>query len=225
MESSEVRYLFDHNVLSSKHQRIYEWIKDTLELPIYAEIFWGAVVIRHFKLPGNTMFVAHAGREIINGLARTYTGETRKRVQYVNDVEKISLRWNDKWGASSEFSESKEPEHHEIPNDVCKMIKSLMDEHKEGRARSKETNIKFFSEFLNYEDKDKIPKDFLDKWNEARHWFEKRAHVNSRAISPELEAETTKHFDVLVTFLSIAANSQQHNRVREINEILEQANG
>lgn len=225
MECSEVLGLFDQNVVSPNQQRIYDWIKDTLELPVYAEIFRGALVIKHQKLPGYTMFLAHAGREIINGLARTYMRHDRKQVQYKNEFEKISLRWKDIWGAPMGLSESNEPEYHKIPNDICKMIKSLVDEHKEAKKRIAETSVTFFSAFLNYEGRENIPEDFLTQWEDARKWFTRYVHVNSRVETPELKAIITTQFDILVTFLSIAANSQQHNRVREINEILEQANG
>ena len=216
--------MFDQNVLSPNHQRIYEWIKDSLELPIYAEVFRGALAIKHQKLPGHMMFLAHAGREIINGLARTYIGDSSKLVQYKNEFDKISLLWDEKWGASMGLSESEEPEYHIIPHDICKMIKSLVDKHEEAKDRSEETNVVFFSEFLDYEYSGDIPENFLAQWRDAKKWFVKYAHVNIRIGSPEQEAIVTRHFDVLVTFLSIAANSRQHKRLVDINEILQQAN-
>lgn len=222
--SSEVRPWPDQHSLCLKQQRIYDWIKNELDLPMFAEIFKGAIVNSHQEMPGYGIFVAHAGREIINGLARTYRGDTRIQVQYKNYFDKISPRWNEQWGAPMGVSESSEPEYHEIPYDICKMLKSLIDEHNEGLARNAETNEIFFSTFLDYEDRKEIPRNFIEKWKAAKAGFVKYAHVNISTGSPQMENEVSSHFKTLETFLSIAANSRQRQRVIEINEILRQAN-
>ena len=79
------------NTLNTRQVRIYKWINDTLHLPVYADLFGGAAIFLRGKPPGYVTFVAHAGRELMNGLARTVRGDERQLVQYVDHLDEIAL--------------------------------------------------------------------------------------------------------------------------------------
>ncbi len=209
---------------SSKQQRIYKWIHDTLQQPVYADVFRGATILLAEKSPGYVTFVAHAGREIMNGLVRTIREDKRTQVQYKDLIDKIAPEWLDQWGAPIGFSDSEEPSHHNIPRNVCVMIKSLIDDHEKGRVRNKETGEVFFSEFFDYSDRDKIPKNFVKQWKDTKDGFLKYAHIREKSPSVDVETEIAEHFQHLESFLHAAASSQ-YKRIREIDEILEETNG
>ena len=211
-------------ILSPKQQQVYEWINDKLQLPHYADIFRGAVVFLNQRPPGYVTFVAHAGREIMNGLARTVRGDKRQRVDYVHHLNNITPYWDDRWGASRGFLTTEEPPPHEIPHDVCVKLKALMDDHKSGRDRNEETNLASLSIFLDYQDMRKIPAHFIKEWKEARLWFERHAHVREHPFDPEVNTQLAKHFQTLENFLDIAATSQ-YKRIRGLDEILDETNG
>ena len=211
-------------ILSPKQQHIYEWINDTLQLPVYADVFRGASVLLNQRPPGYVTFVAHAGRDIMNGLARAVRGDKRQQVQYVAHLNKIATDWNDQWVASIGFSDSEEPSHHEIPHTVCVMLQELIDEHREGRIRSAESNEVFFSTFLRYEDKDRIPGNFMREWKDARKWFEECTHIGKDTSMAEVETQTERFFLFLESMLHAAASSQ-YERIGGIDEILDETNG
>lgn len=210
-------------ILSPKQQRIYEWINDTLQLPVYADVFRGASVLLNQRPPGYVTFVAHAGRDIMNGLARAVRGDKRQQVQYVAHLDKIATDWDDQWGISIGFSDSEGPSHHEVPHTVCVMLQELIDEHREGRIRSAESNEVFFSTFLHYEDKDRIPGNFMKEWKDARKWFKESAHIGRDTSKMEVETQLEKSFLFLESMLYVAASSQ-YERIGGIDEILDETN-
>ena len=159
----------------------------------------------------------------MNGLARTIRGDERDRVQYPNLLNEIAPEWNDQWGASTGFSDLEVPSHYEIPHDICVMLKSLIDKHRQGLVRNEETNEVSFSIFLDYRDRDNIPKNFMKEWKDARQWFLKHAHAREVTFGLDVETEIVKHFQTLETYLSIAANSQ-YERIRGLDEILDEIN-
>ena len=211
-------------ILSPRQQQIYEWINSKLGLPVYADIFGGAAVFLKQRPPGYVTFVAHAGRDIMNGLARAVRGDERDQVQYVNRLNEIASDWDDRWGAPTRFSDTEEPLHHEIPRDICVKLKALMDDHKRGRDRNEETNLASLSIFLDYHDMRKIPTHFIKEWKDARLWFARHAHVRERPFDPEANTQLAKHFQTLENFLDIAATSQ-YGRIRGLDEILDETNG
>ena len=169
------------------------------------------------------MFVAHAGRDIMNGLARTVRGDERKQVQYVYLLNDIAPYWDDQWGSSSGFSDTEVPSHHEIPDHICVKLKSLIDEHKKGRDRNEENSAVFFSTFLRYDDRNSIPGNFMKEWKDARKWFEGHAHVRKSNLDSQENTQINEHFRTLENFLYIAASSQ-YERIRGLDEILDETN-
>lgn len=212
------------STLNSKQKRIYDWISEELRLPAYADVFGGAVIILGQRSPGYVTFVAHAGREIMNGLARAYRGDRQSQVQYVQDLDQIAIKWNDQWGASTGFSNTPEPSYHKIPHETCKLLKSLIDDHRAGRERSEEINEAFFSEFLEYRDEGDIPNNFVEEWKRTKKWFLEHAHTREKVFDADVETEIGKHFQHLESLLYVAARSP-YSRIEELDEILDETNG
>ena len=104
------------------------------------------------------------------------------------------------------------------------MLQKLIDEHKEGRIRSAESNEVFFSTFLRYEDRDRIPGNFMREWKGARKWFEEYAHIGKDTSTAEVETQTEQFFLFLESMLHAAASSQ-YERIGGIDEILDETNG
>lgn len=210
-------------MLNTRQQRIYEWINDELHLSAYADVFRGAAILLNQRPPGYVTFVAHAGRDIMNGLVRTVRGDVRRQVQYVDHLDKIAASWNDQWGSSIEFPVSEEPDYYDIPRNICVMLRSLIDDHRQGRKRREETDVVFFLEFLRYDDRDKIPRNFMEEWRDAKKGFNEYAHIRKDILSAEVEPQIAKHFLFLEGMLHAAASSQ-YERIGEINEILDETN-
>ena len=81
--------------LTPEQQRVYDWLDSKVEwkggrgLPIYAEVYKGALHLLKTKPPGYITFVAHAGRELMNGLAPTFAPASSGQVQYYQHVNKL----------------------------------------------------------------------------------------------------------------------------------------
>ena len=210
-------------MLTTEQQTIYSWMSDKLQLPVYADVFRGAVIFLNKKTSGHVTFVAHAGREIMNGLARTVRGDKRIRVDYVKHLDGIEAVWEDKWAAPAGFSDVEGNSHYNIPHEVCEKIRSLIIDHKEERNRSAESDEVFFSTFLDYNDRDRIPENFMKEWRDAKKWFNGCAHIRKTAFDSDTDSSAEIHFTNLEGFLHVAASSE-FKRIKGINEILEETN-
>ncbi len=209
--------------LNEEQQRVYEWLNDKLELPVFAEAYKGAVILLRQKQAGYVSFVAHAGRDLMNRLASTHRGIQSKQVQYVQHLDGLMGDWQDKWGYSDDLSSEIKERGHYIPVQVCQKISTLIEEHKSGRARSSEADGLFFSTFLDYSDRDMIPINFLGEWKSAKDWFVKHAHLREGTFRIETEGDLEKHFTCLHDYLHTAASSQ-YERLKVLDEILDATN-
>ena len=211
-------------MLTSNQQTVYNWINDDLELPVYAEAYKGAIEQLNNKSSGYITFVSHAGRDLMNGLAAAVNRITSGYVQYVHLVNDFQDDWKNEWGGErNNITEDNDENGHLIPNEICKKVKKLVDEHKEGRLRSEEIESSFFITFLDYPDKESIPQDLSQEWRRARRWFIGHAHLRENEFSIETYDEVEMHFQNLDSFLYAAAASELE-QLRSIHEILEEAN-
>lgn len=210
-------------VLNKEQQRVYEWLNDDLSLPVFAEAYKGSVLFIQHKPPGYITFVAHTGRDMMNGLAATVQGVDRKQVQYVQLVNNFQDDWLDEWRCGNELLTDENINSHSIPANVCQKISTLIGEHKSGRKRSADTSGLFFSTFLDYSDMEKIPGNFLSEWEAAKAWFFRHAHLRDKPFRAETDNDLVKHFNCLDGYLYIAACSQ-YDRLKDLNEILDATN-
>ena len=211
-------------MLTSNQQTVFDWINDDLELPVYAEAYKGALDVLEKKSAGYITFVSHAGRDLMNGLAAAVNGIKRPQVQYVQLVNNFKDDWKDEWGGEKfNTTQDNAKYEHLIPNEICKKIKTLIDEHTAGRLRSEDTDSSFLTTFLGYPDRESIPEHLSQEWRNAIQWFRSHAHVRVEEFAIEASDEVEKHFQSLDSFLYAAAGSELE-QLRSIHEILEEAN-
>lgn len=206
--------------LSTEQQTVFDWLNDELELPVYAEAYKGALNLLDKKAPGYITFASHAGRDLMNGLAQL--GSDRQQVQYANLVDELQKDWKDEWGIVNKIDNAENG--HLIPYGVCGKIQNLIDEHRAGRLRASEAGILFFINFLDYADEAEIPRNFLTEWKDARQWFLAHAHLREGEFEMDASTEVERHFQTLDDLLYNAASTELE-RLRRINEILEETNG
>lgn len=209
--------------LNKEQQRVYEWLNADLSLPVFADAYKGAAILSIQKPAGYISFIAHAGRDLMNGLASTVAGIRSERVQYQQHIDSLEGDWQDEWRLSDTLSPEIVERGHLIPIKVCQSISTLIDEHKSGRLRSADSNGLFFSTFLDYSDKDKIPNNLLAEWKAAKDWFLKHAHLRKKPFRAEIDGDLVKHFKCLDSYLYIAASSQ-YDRLKDLDEILDATN-
>lgn len=210
--------------LDIEQQRVYDWLKLELSLPVFGNAYKGAILFLNQKPDGYITFVSHAGRDLMNILASTIVGIEKGRVQYPELVDEIQAVWQNEWRDPGIKKSDDEESGHLIPFKACQKVSDLIEKHKSGRARSSEGDSLFFSTFLDYSDKDRIPGNFLKDWASAKRWFVGHAHLREVDFSEDAKKELAKHFANLHSFLYVAASSQ-YERIRELNEILEDTNG
>ena len=211
-------------VLNARQQRVFEWLNADLGLPVFADVYKGAAIQISQRPAGYVSFVAHAGRDLMNGLASTVAGIQSQQVQYKQLVDRLQDVWQAEWGGDEGFSSESTENGHLIPIAVCKQISILIREHRSGRTRSMEADGLFFSTFLDYSDKDRIPDSFLGEWKDAKKWFLRHTHLRSDPFSPDTHTDLVRHFKCLDEYLYIAASSR-HDRLQELNEVLDATNG
>lgn len=160
----------------------------------------------------------------MNGLASDAEGITRKQVQYVELVNKFKDDWKDEWGGEElDTPEDRNKKTHPIPNEICKNVKELVDEHKEGRLRAAGKVSLFYTIFLDYPNKESIPENPSKEWRKTKDFFEDHTHLRKKGFSMETSDEVEKHFQNLDNLLYTAAASEIE-QLRSIHEILDEAN-
>ena len=211
-------------MLTSNQQIVFDWINDDLELPVYAAAYKGALDLLNKESAGYITFVSHAGRDLMNGLVSAVKSIGRHQVQYVQLVDDFKDDWRNEWGGE-EFDtiEDNHENGHLIPNETCKKIKKLVEEHTEGRLRAEDRNSSFFTTFLDYLDKESIPENLSQEWQNAIQWFREHAHLREGEFEIHESNEVERHFRNLDSFLYAAAGSELE-QLRSIHEILEEAN-
>ena len=160
----------------------------------------------------------------MNGLALAAKRIKRQQVQYVQLVDDFKDDWKDEWGeAEHKTTEDNDENGHLIPNEICKKIKTLIDEHREGRLRAEEIDSSFFTTFLDYPDKESVPQNLSQEWRRTRRGFIGHAHLRENAFSIETYDEVENHFQNLDNLLYAAAETDIE-QLRSIHEILDEAN-
>ena len=210
-------------ILTPEQQRVYDWLDSKLDLPVFAELYKGALDLLQDRPPGYITFVNHAGRELMNSLAPTYAGVQRRQVDYKQLVDNLQSTWKDEWGGRGVPTHDNPRTEHSIPHDTCQKVKELIDEHKAGRERNNQADVLFFTNFLDYDSHEQIPENFLKEWKRARKWFQGHAHLRSGRFSADVPSKVKGHFRILDGLLYVAASSE-FERLRGIDAILEETN-
>ena len=82
--------------LTGRQRRIVDWLGESRG-PELAELFRAAaIMLNNPRFPGRLRFIAHAVREIRNGLPNVVDGpKVRRQVQYKKEVDRISKAWEE----------------------------------------------------------------------------------------------------------------------------------
>lgn len=211
------------NNLNDNQKLVVNWIRDKLDLPVFADGYLGVIKQLNNKDAGYVPYIAHLCREIINGLAHEYKGIKRTQTDYRNHVDKIKALWDKSWSSFDSTLNNEVISFFEIPLNVCNEITNIVNNHEDASLRSKDNEIVFFSTFLDYEDRNSIPENFLIEWSKAKKIFNKLAHFRKKAIRDKDERELINSFHVLEKYLFTAAKSR-YQRLRRLDEILDETN-
>ncbi len=210
-------------MLTKNQQTVFNWLNDKLQLPVFAETYKGALDLLDRKSSGYITFVSHAGRDLMNRLAATVKGIESQQDQQRNRLDELQNYWKNEWGTERINKVGDSGNGHLIPYRVCEQIKNLIDAHKAGRLRASDRDNLFFTTFLDYADKERIPRNFVKEWKGARTWFQAHAHLRKPDFRQNVSSEVAMHFRNLDNFLYVAASSE-FERIRGIHEILEETN-
>jgi hypothetical protein len=210
-------------MITKEQQLVYDWINDQLGFGVFAGAYIGAVEFLHNQPSGYITFVSHASRDIMNFLASSCAGKDSKNkgyVDYPKHIDIIAPDWADHWGKEPQLPLKDE---HSIPHATCVLIRTLVNEHEEGKKRSSASTLLFFQTFLDYSDTSKIPDNFLHEFKSARKWFVENAHCRAKPFDADVEDKVKEHFKTLDNYLYVAAQSA-YNRSSTLDEILEATN-
>ena len=210
-------------MLNDNQQRVFDWLNDKLQLPVFAEGYKGALQFINDQSPGYITFVAHAGRDLMNTLAKTVSGISFSRFQYEQHLDRLQNEWKEEWGAKGFNLMDNTENGHLIPFKTCQKIKKLLEEYKRVQLRVTDKDELFFTTFLAYEDKEQIPSNFWQAWIAARKWFVEHAHLREGEFSNNTRHEIVEHFKTLDDLLYVAASSE-YERIKNLHEILEETN-
>ena len=210
-------------MLTEKQRTVFDWLNDNLELPVYAEVYKGALEQLNKKSSGYITFVSHAGRDLMNGLASAAIGIPGAPVQYVKLVDDFKDDWKDEWDGDGFHPPDNVPKEHFIPNEICQKVKKLVDAHKEGRRIAEEKNTAFFTNFLDYPNEEIIPENLSQEWRKAKQWFNGHAHLREDEFPIAASNELELHFHNFDNLLYAAAETDIE-QLRSIHEILDEAN-
>jgi hypothetical protein len=216
---------------NGQRQKIYDWMA-TNGLESYAQLYKGAVVNLYEKTPGYVRFVAHAVRDMTNGMAAYKLGRERSQVPYVHLVGDLQMQWlAEKLPAGSEtLTPDETPDHLaasqklEISSEVTAKIQYLLGKHEEGRRRSEESPFLFFEAFLpNQVARKQIPQAHREMWKELQNWFRSHCHENGKLPSTEVTSRIEEQFNKLEKIILTVAD-RFTNTIKNVDEILDKAN-
>ena len=209
--------------LSPEQKTVYDWLDSKLQMPVFAEAYLAALCLMRAKRPGYIPLVAHIGRDFMNILPTTVGGIETSRVEYEQLVDEVKARWSSVGTGPGFGIPGESTEGHIIPYKTSHLIQKLIDEHNKGRERSGLRDSLFFSTFLDYDHKDRIPTHLLRDWRAARDWFVKVAHLRLQPLPGDASELVEQHFQTLQEGLYVAASSE-FDRLKGLHEILEDTN-
>jgi len=207
-------------------EKIHNWIINDLGLPVFGDVYKGAVGCLFEQSPGHVTFVCHACRDIMNIMARVYKGGKTAQVNYRDLTDDVDVVWpNDPVDAPPLDAEpiNLDSESVTIPRKAHTAIAALVKEHRAGKNRSDDSAYLFFTVFLQYDDKQRVSQRDLNEWKEIRGWFMDFTHLRKTAHPPDTYSECKKRFLALEQMLLTAADSVR-GRLTAIDEILHRTN-
>jgi hypothetical protein len=217
------------NHWNDKRQRIYDWMVAN-DQTSYAELYKGAVINLHGKIPGYVRFVSHAVRDLMNGMAACKKGVKREQTQYVQLVDTLNVLWVKhglpKGPETFKPADSlvKQIEVLSVHSEIAIQIQMLLRDHAEGRSRSEDSPYLFFEVFLpNPVSRDEIAPAYPKMWKSLRAWFMDECHESGELPGQEVIDQIESKFDQVEAIL-LAVADRYLNTISTLDEILDAAN-
>ena len=207
--------------LTAEQKRVFEWLKEDLDLHMLADAYAGACLLLEAKTPGYVTFVAHAGRDLMNRLPTEVAGIKSGRVQYKDLVDELQKEWREEW--EGQGLDDGAEEGRMIPYSVCAKVKTLISEHRSGTERSGQNGALFYTTFLGYDDPKTVPANFAREWKAAHKEFHRNAHLRGGSFSED-EADGIERFFQYLDRLLNGAASSEFERLGGVRAILDEAN-
>jgi hypothetical protein len=217
-----------------ERQKVKDWLAQ--ESPSLSELYEGAVrILFELRTPGYRLFVAHAVREIGNGLPFVIFGiRSGKRLDYTNQLDRIANQWRRAGFATDGTltglepipnSDGARPKEFKLPLMLARSISELIAYHGEPRETPFDRAKKLFTG--NKPENEKFSdaiRPGVEKWREVADWFMAHTHDKRRKEAVvEDDAELEKNFVLFETALG-AISRPFFATTDELDEILEEAN-
>jgi hypothetical protein len=206
--------------------KIHNWIVNDLGLPVFAEVYKGAVCGLYDRTPGHVTFACHACRDIMNIMARVYKGGKTAQVNYRSLTDPIDAEWPAEVADAPPLDAEPIDGNSEsvtISRKTHAAVDALVKAHRAGKDRSDDSAFLFFTVFLQYSDKQRVSERDLNEWKEIRSWFLDFTHLRKDAHPPNTYDECKKRFLALEQMLLTAADSVR-SRLTSLDEILRRTN-
>jgi hypothetical protein len=227
-------HTFPASCWTLERQRIKDWLAQ--ESPSLSQLYEGAVLILfELRPPGYHVFVAHAVREIGNGLEFILFGvRSRPRLDYTGPLDQLSSQWKSA-GFSTDGSltgleaipnsDGSRPEHFKLPVSLARSISKLIAYHGEPRETAFDRAKKLFTRNSPENEKfgDAI-RPGVEQWQEIAKWF--MANTHDKRLKEEVvldHDELRKNFVLFETALGVIARPF-FETTDELDKIIEAAN-
>lgn len=204
--------------------------------PYLAELYEGAVVLLYqCSVPGRARLIAHAVREIGNGLPEKMTGKSfPTRFDPTDQLDNIVTAW-DKCGFSNdgrltipddarmETIQDKQPV--EVPPELFEKLSKLIKRHRQSRTSNREKAVELFKACDPQNPRQiELLVPVLEQWLNVVRWFVGLAHERRRSDDEILQGNLMTQFQDFETGLRAMTTDFFGTVSEELDEILENAN-
>jgi len=196
--------------------------------PSLAELYEGAVTMLMTNPPGHVRLIAHAVREIRNGLPEAVSGpKAGGRLDYTSRVDGILEAWVQAGLMPVELTLADLPTPDTtmaVSTTAAKPVLELLRDHQMARERPIEAARRLFVGVApeNQEHADAL-QPIIQQWLKVTKWFVARAHDNGRCDADCPRDELKRQFGLFEKTL-MAVVRGFYTAVSELDEILEDAN-
>ena len=222
----------DRAYWNQDREKLFEWIT-TNGSASFADLYKGAVFNLFERTPGHVRFVAHAARDLMNGMPAHKLGRKRQRVQYSQLVSGLKRACDDAGLkrldtptiVATPLPESPSaPSEVSIPAKVMEKVWVLLEEHDTGSKRQNQSPYLFFEAYVTGSDDMRHAADaFAETWLTLQRWFQESAHEGGSPPSAERLSNLQSKFEQLESII-LAVADRYRNTIERIDEILDQAN-
>jgi hypothetical protein len=212
--------------LDHRRRELRAWL--SRNAPSLAELYQAALIQLRDRPPGYFRLVAHAVREIGNGLPQWVAGVERPgRLDHTSRLDAIIVIWQKSGLLQDTFGEAELPDAHvafSIPGDAARAVIQLLNDHLAARLRPAEFAQRLFTgaapENAEFES---ALEPVLKQWVSTIRWFVGNAHDNGRCDHESDHDELVRRFDLFEKGL-MAVVRGFYSTIEELDAILEDTN-